>query len=314
MSHELVLWILFNVFILLMLALDLFVIQRKTHVIKIKEAIIWSVIWVILALLFNVFIYYEFGEQKALEYFTGYLLERSLSIDNIFVFILLFSYFKVPEKYHHKILFWGVIGALILRAILIALGAALVSEFEWVIYIFGGFLLITGFKMAFQADEDIHPERNIIIRTFKKMFPVTHEYHGGDFFVRLNGKLLATPMFIVLISIEFTDLIFAFDSIPAIFAVTRDPFIIYTSNIFAILGLRTMYFALAGIMNKFYYLRIGLAMILVFIGIKMLIVDLYKIDVLFSLVVIALILLASIIFSLLRRDPDTEQATPEQEQ
>lgn len=300
MSHELILWIGFNIFILLMLALDLFVIQRKSHVIKLKEALIWSAIWVILALAFNVFIYYEFGKTKALEYFTGYLLERSLSIDNIFVFILLFSYFKVSEEYHHKILFWGVIGALILRALLIGLGSALVSRFEWVIYIFGAFLLITGFKMGFQSDTEIHPERNLIIRMFKKIFPVTDRYHGGDFFIRKEGKLYATPMIVVLLSIEVTDLIFAFDSIPAIFAVTRDPFIIYTSNIFAILGLRTTYFALSGIMNKFYYLRVGLSMILIFIGVKMLIADFYKISILFSLSVIALILISSILFSIFR--------------
>ncbi len=298
MHNELTLWIGFNIFILIMLALDLFVIQRKTHVIKVKEALIWSAIWVVLALIFNVFIYHEFGKTKALEYFTGYLLERSLSIDNIFVFILLFSYFKVEQQYHHKILFWGVIGALILRALLIWLGSALVSQFEWVIYIFGAFLLITGFRMGFQSDADIHPENNVIIRFFKKILPVTSRYHGGDFFVRQGGKLHATPMIIVLLSIEVTDLIFAFDSIPAIFAVTRDPFIIYSSNIFAVLGLRTTYFALSGIMNKFHYLRVGLSMILVFIGIKMLIMDFYKISIFFSLTVIALILAASIVFSI----------------
>jgi tellurite resistance protein TerC len=260
----------------------------------------------VLALLFNVFIYYEFGKLKALEYFTGYLLERSLSIDNIFVFILLFSYFKVDEKYHHKILFWGVLGALILRAVLIALGAALVSQFEWILYIFGAFLLLTGFKMAFQTDEDIHPERNIVVRMFRKIFPVTPNYHDGDFFVRIKGKLFATPMLIVLISIEVTDLVFAFDSIPAIFAVTRDPFIIYTSNIFAILGLRTMYFALAGVMNKFYYLRVGLAMILIFIGVKMLIADFYKVNIIFSLSVIALILTASVVFSIFKQNGTKE--------
>lgn len=312
MSYELLLWIGFNVFILIMLFLDLFVIQRKSHVIQVREALIWSAIWIILALLFNLFIYHEFGKQKALEYFTGYLLERSLSVDNIFVFILLFSYFKVPEKYQHKILFWGVIGALILRAALIALGSALVSQFEWVIYIFGGFLLVTGFKMAFQTDDDIHPEKNFIIRSVKKLFPVTHEYHEGNFFVRHSGKLFATPMLIVLISIEVTDLIFAFDSIPAIFAVTRDPFIIYTSNIFAVLGLRTMYFALSGIMTKFHYLRIGLSMILVFIGVKMLIMDIYKISIVFSLSVIALILIASIVFSLLKMRDEKEVSQAEE--
>ena len=281
-----------------MLALDLGVFQRNPHKIKVKEALIWSAVWVILALIFNVFIYYDMGEQKALEFFTGYLLERSLSVDNIFVFVLLFSYFKVPALYQHKVLFWGVLGALILRAILIGIGSLMVAKFGWIIYIFGGFLLFTGFKMAFQTDKEIEPENNIIIRTFKKLFPVTHEYHDGKFIVKINNKKFATPLLVVLVAVEFADLVFAFDSIPAIFAVTTDPFIIYTSNIFAILGLRTLYFAIASIMHKFHYLKIGLSLILIFIGFKMLIIDLYKIPIVFSLSIIALILVASIIYSL----------------
>ncbi|MBK7254422.1 MAG: TerC family protein [Ignavibacteria bacterium] len=298
MSHELILWIGFNVFIILMLALDLGVFQRNPHKIKVKEALIWSAVWVILALIFNLFIYYDMGEQKALEFFTGYLLERSLSVDNIFVFVLLFSYFKVPALYQHKVLFWGVLGALILRAILIGIGSLMVAKFGWIIYIFGGFLLFTGFKMAFQTDKEIEPENNIIIRTFKKLFPVTHEYHDGKFIVKINNKKFATPLLVVLVAVEFADLVFAFDSIPAIFAVTTDPFIIYTSNIFAILGLRTLYFAIASIMHKFHYLKIGLSLILIFIGFKMLIIDLYKIPIVFSLSIIALILVASIVYSL----------------
>ena len=281
-----------------MLALDLGVFQRNPHKIKVKEALIWSAVWVILALIFNVFIYYDMGEQKALEFFTGYLLERSLSVDNIFVFVLLFSYFKVPALYQHKVLFWGVLGALILRAILIGIGSLMVAKFGWIIYIFGGFLLFTGFKMAFQTDKEIEPENNIIIRTFKKLFPVTHEYHDGKFIVTINKKKFATPLLVVLVAVEFADLVFAFDSIPAIFAVTTDPFIIYTSNIFAILGLRTLYFAIASIMHKFHYLKIGLSLILIFIGFKMLIIDLYKIPIVFSLSIIALILVASIVYSL----------------
>ena len=281
-----------------MLALDLGVFQRNPHTIKVKEALIWSAVWVILALIFNLFIYYDMGEQKALEFFTGYLLERSLSVDNIFVFVLLFSYFKVPALYQHKVLFWGVLGALILRAILIGIGSLMVAKFGWIIYIFGGFLLFTGFKMAFQTDKEIEPENNIIIRTFKKLFPVTHEYHDGKFIVTINKKKFATPLLVVLVAVEFADLVFAFDSIPAIFAVTTDPFIIYTSNIFAILGLRTLYFAIASIMHKFHYLKIGLSLILIFIGFKMLIIDLYKIPIVFSLSIIALILVASIIYSL----------------
>ena len=279
-------------------ALDLGVFQRNPHKIKVKEALIWSAVWVILALIFNVFIYYDMGEQKALEFFTGYLLERSLSVDNIFVFVLLFSYFKVPALYQHKVLFWGVLGALILRAILIGIGSIMVAKFGWIIYIFGGFLLFTGFKMAFQTDKEIEPENNIIIRTFKKLFPVTHEYHDGKFIVKINNKKFATPLLVVLVAVEFADLVFAFDSIPAIFAVTTDPFIIYTSNIFAILGLRTLYFAIASIMHKFHYLKIGLSLILIFIGFKMLIIDLYKIPIVFSLSIIALILVASIVYSL----------------
>ncbi len=281
-----------------MLALDLGVFQRNPHTIKVKEALIWSAVWVILALIFNLFIYYDMGEQKALEFFTGYLLERSLSVDNIFVFVLLFSYFKVPALYQHKVLFWGVLGALILRAILIGIGSLMVAKFGWIIYIFGGFLLFTGFKMAFQTDKEIEPENNIIIRTFKKLFPVTHEYHDGKFIVKINKKKFATPLLVVLVAVEFADLVFAFDSIPAIFAVTTDPFIIYTSNIFAILGLRTLYFAIASIMHKFHYLKIGLSLILIFIGFKMLIIDLYKIPIVFSLSIIALILVASIVYSL----------------
>lgn len=300
MSYELILWIGFNVFILLMLALDLGVFQRKTHAVSVKEALIWSGVWIALALLFNVFVYADMGKQKGLEFFTGYLLEKSLSVDNIFVFVLLFGYFKVPKEYQHKVLFWGVIGALILRAILIAVGAIMISKFHWVIYIFGAFLVITGFRMAKQDENDIDPENNFLIRLFRKIYPVAGEYHEGKFFIRIDGKKVATPLFIVLLSIEFTDLVFAFDSIPAIFAVTSDPFIVYTSNIFAILGLRSLYFALAGIIHKFHYLKIGLSMILIFIGMKMLVVDLYKIPIGYSLGVIATILSASVVLSLLK--------------
>ncbi len=306
MSYELTLWIAFNAFILLMLALDLGVFQRKTHAVSVKEALIWSAVWIVLAMAFNVFVYYDFGKQKAIEFLTGYILEKSLSVDNIFVFVLLFGYFKVPNEYQHKVLFWGVIGALILRAILIAVGAIMIAKFHWIIYIFGAFLVFTGFKMANQKDEDIHPEDNFLIRFFKKIFPVTHDYHGEKFFVKIDNKKFATPLFIVLLAIEFTDLVFAFDSIPAIFAVTSDPFIVYTSNIFAILGLRSLYFALAGVIHKFHYLKIGLSMILIFIGMKMLIMDLYKVPTAYSLGVIAVVLTASVILSLLKPKPVEE--------
>lgn len=308
MSYELILWISFNAFILLMLALDLGVFQRKTHAVTVKEALIWSAVWIVLALAFNVFVYYDFGKQKAIEFLTGYILEKSLSVDNIFVFVLLFSYFKVPSEYQHKVLFWGVIGALILRAILIAVGAIMIAKFHWIIYVFGAFLVFTGFRMAKQNDEDIHPEDNFLIRFFKKIFPVTNDYHGEKFFVKLDGKKFATPLFIVLLAIEFTDLVFAFDSIPAIFAVTSDPFIVYTSNIFAILGLRSLYFALAGVIHKFHFLKIGLSMILIFIGMKMLIMDIYKIPTTYSLGVIAIVLTASVVLSILKpkQEEDTE--------
>lgn len=308
MSYELILWISFNAFILLMLALDLGVFQRKIHAVTVKEALIWSAVWIVLALAFNVFVYYDFGKQKALEFLTGYILEKSLSVDNIFVFVLLFSYFKVPSQYQHKVLFWGVLGALILRAILIAVGALMIAKFHWIIYVFGAFLVFTGFRMAKQNDEDIHPEDNFLIRFFKKIFPVTNDYHGEKFFVKLDGKKFATPLFIVLLAIEFTDLVFAFDSIPAIFAVTSDPFIVYTSNIFAILGLRSLYFALAGVIHKFHFLKIGLSMILIFIGMKMLIMDIYKIPTTYSLGVIAIVLTASVVLSILKpkQEEDTE--------
>lgn len=300
MSYELILWIGFNLFILLMLALDLGVFQRKIHAVSVREALIWSGVWIALALAFNVFVYYDFGKQKALEFLTGYILEKSLSVDNIFVFVLLFGYFKVPGEYQHKVLFWGVLGALILRAALIAVGAIMIAKFHWVIYLFGAFLVFTGFRMAKQSEEDIHPEDNFLIRLFRKLFPVTNEYHGEKFFVKIDGKKVATPLFIVLLAIEFTDLVFAFDSIPAIFAVTKDPFIVYTSNIFAILGLRSLYFALAGVIHKFHYLKIGLAMILIFIGAKMLMSDLYKVPVTYSLAVIGIILAASVVTSLVK--------------
>ena len=288
------LWIGFNAFVLLMLALDLGVFHRKEHKVTFKEAISWSVVWVTLALIFNGWIYYDQGKDKALEFLTGYLIEKSLSVDNIFVFVLLFSFFKVPEQYRHRVLFWGVLGALLMRAGFIAAGAVLIEKFHWIIYVFGVFLVFTGYKMFRKKTEDMHPEDNPLVRWFVKKGKVTSDYHGKNFFVRINGQKLATPLFLCLLSVEFTDLIFAVDSIPAIFAITKDPFIVYTSNVFAILGLRSLYFALEGIITRFPYLRYGLALILIFIGLKMLAVDIYKIPVVASLAVIAVILLTSI--------------------
>jgi tellurite resistance protein TerC len=298
---QLWLWIGFNVFVLAMLALDLGVFHRKAHVVSFKESITWTVIWVALALLFNLGVWHYAGSQKALEFFTGYLIEKSLSVDNVFVFALLFSYFAVPALYQHKVLFWGILGALVMRAIMIALGAALIAKFTWIIYVFGGFLILTGIKMVVKREEEIHPERNPVVRGFKRLMPVTSDYRGDKFFVRENGVRMATPLFVVLLLVEFSDLIFAVDSIPAIFAVTTDTFIVYTSNVFAILGLRSLYFALAGVMDKFHYLKIGLGVVLTYVGVKMLLAHTaWQIPTLWSLGVIVLILAASVVVSLLR--------------
>jgi tellurite resistance protein TerC len=301
MIDQIWLWIGFNLFILGMLAVDLGVFHRKSHEVTFKESMIWTAVWVGLAMLFNIGVWQYYGSQKALEFFTGYLIEKSLSVDNVFVFALLFSYFAVPPVYQHKVLFWGILGALVMRAIMIGAGAALIAKFAWVIYIFGGFLILTGLKMIFKRSEEIHPERNPVVRWFKRLMPTTSDYRGDKFFVVENGVRYATPLFVVLLLIEFTDLIFAVDSIPAIFAVTTDPFIVYTSNVFAILGLRSLYFALARVMHKFHYLKLGLGVILSFVGVKMLLAHTtYKIDTLVSLGIVALILAISVVMSLLR--------------
>lgn len=266
----------FLIFVFIMLALDLGVFNRKSHVVSFKEATIWSIVWVTLALIFN-FLFYQYasskfgadiGKQVGLEFLTGYILEYSLSIDNIFVFVLVFSYFGIPPKYKHRVLFYGILGALVFRAIFIALGSALM-QFHWIIYIFGGFLIITGIKMFFSSSEEIEPEKNFLIKMFKKLMPVTHEIDGKSFFVMKDGVRHATPLFIALLFLEATDIIFAVDSVPAIFSITSEPLIVFTSNIFAILGLRSMYFMLAGVINKFYLLKYGLAVVLVFVGLKM---------------------------------------------
>jgi tellurite resistance protein TerC len=293
-------WIVFNIFVLAMLALDLGVFHRKAHAVRIKEALVWSGVWIALALLFNLGIYYWRGPETALEFLTGYLIEKSLSIDNIFVFLLIFTYFRVPSVYQHKVLFWGILGALVMRAVFIAMGITLMQKFHWVIYLFGGFLILTGIKMAWQKDKEIHPERNPVLTLFRRLMPVTAGYEETKFFVRRNGRSFATPLFIVLLVVETTDVIFAVDSIPAILAITVDPFIVYTSNVFAILGLRALYFALAGIMQLFHYLHYGLSAILVFVGAKMLLADIYKIPVGIALGAIAGILLLSVIASIAR--------------
>jgi tellurite resistance protein TerC len=293
-------WIAFNALIFLMLALDLGVFNRKEHKVPVKEALIWSGVWITLALLFDLFIFFEFGRTRALEFLTGYVIEYSLSVDNIFVFILIFTFFSVPDKYQHKVLYWGIIGALVMRGIFIFAGVALINRFHWIVIIFGGFLVYTGIKMLFQKETQVDPEKNPVVRFFRKFLPVTEELHGGKLFVRQNRRPFATPLFLVLVIIETSDLIFAVDSIPAILAISKDTFIVYTSNIFAILGLRSLYFAVSGIMGYFRFLKTGLAFVLSFVGFKMLASYFhFDIPILLSLTVIISILLISILSSVI---------------
>jgi tellurite resistance protein TerC len=293
------LWIGFTVFVLAMLALDLGVFHRKAHAVTLKEAASWSAVWVGLAVVFNVGVWNWFGSQKALEFTTGYLLEKSLAVDNIFVFLVVFSAFAVPAAYQHRVLFWGILGALVMRAAFIFAGAALLARFHWVMYVFGAILLLTAVKLLRSHGEESDPTESWVTRTYRRFVPSTDGYRGDRFFVKEAGKWLATPLFLVLIIIEVTDLVFAVDSIPAIFAVTSDPFIVFTSNIFAILGLRSMYFLLAGVMEKFHLLKIGLAVVLAFVGVKMLLIDVYKIPILASLAVIVAVIGGSIGLSFL---------------
>ncbi|MGE0681155.1 MAG: TerC family protein [Candidatus Binatia bacterium] len=302
------LWIGFTVFILALLALDLGVFHRQAHEVSAREALSWSIVWISLALLFNVGVYTWFGPERGLEFLTGFLIEKALAVDNIFVFVVLFSYFAVPASLQHKVLFWGILGALVLRAVFIFLGAALLQHFHWIIYVFGAFLVLTGIKLFKQNETDIHPERNLLFRLFIRFVPAIPAYRGDRFFVRQSGRWYATPLLFVLVSVEATDLVFAIDSIPAIFAVTSDPFIVYTSNIFAILGLRALYFLLAGVIHQFHYLKTGLAFVLAFVGVKMMIVDMYKIPVGASLAVIALLIGGAILASLLW--PPQEEEIP----
>lgn len=299
MSEEVMLWGAFSLFVVGMLALDLGVFHRKSHTVKVKEALTWTAVWITLAMLFNLFVFHYFDKEKALEFFTAYMVEKSLSIDNIFVIILIFSYFRVPDAYQHKVLFWGVFGALVMRVIFIFAGIELIQNFHWLIYVFGGFLIFTGVRMVFGDNKPMDLENNPIVKLIRRILPVTEQYEGNSFFVKRDHKLWATPLFIVVILIEGTDLIFAVDSIPAIISISDDPFIVYTSNVFAILGLRSLYFALAGIEKYFTYLKYGLATILVFVGIKMVIMDFYKIPVEISLIIISFLLAISMIASLL---------------
>lgn len=296
-----------------MLALDLGVFHRKAHTVSIKEAGVWSLVWVTLALIFNAGVYFAWGQEKALEFLTGYVIEKSLSVDNLFVFLMIFQYFNTPTEYQHRVLFWGIIGALILRAIFIAAGSALLTNFHWMIYVFGGFLIVTGIKMLAQGDEKIEPDKNPVVRLFERCVPISKKYHDQRFFIRQENRTHATLLAIVLIVVETTDVIFAVDSIPAIFAITQDPFIVYTSNVFAILGLRALYFMLAGVMGMFVYLKVALSLILCFVGAKMMLVDFYKIPIGTSLAVIGATLALAIIASLLvqsRRARQTEPWSP----
>jgi len=308
------LWIGFTAFVLAMLALDLGVFHRKTHEISIREALVWTAVWIGLALIFNVGVYHWFGPERALEFLTGYVIEKALSVDNIFVFMVVFSAFAVPAKLQHRVLLWGILGALVLRAVFIVLGAALLQQFHWVIYVFGAFLVLTGIKLLVQRGDEVHPERNPLFRLFRRSIPSVGDYRGGLFTVVEAGKRYATPLLLVLVAIEATDIVFAVDSIPAIFAITTDPFIVYTSNIFAILGLRALYFALSGMMGKFHYLKVGLSFVLAFVGAKMLLAGIYKIPILVSLGVIVALLAGSIIASLLRRPPEPMAPDPHSDQ
>jgi len=292
-DHKLLFWILFNLFVLAMLALDLGVFHRREHAVKFREAAGWCIYWITLAALFAVGVYFWRGRVTALEFATGYLVEEALSVDNLFIFLLIFRYFQVPTHYQHKVLFWGILGALIMRGMFIFAGVSLIQRFHWMIYIFGAFLIYVGAKLAFQDEAQVHPEQNPVLRAFRRRVPVTANFVGSRFFVR-NGGLYATPLFLVLLVVETTDVVFALDSIPAILAITRDLFIVYTSNVFAILGLRSLYFALAGMMEIFHYLHYGLSLILIFIGAKMLVSNFYQIPTHVALIVVAALLAVSV--------------------
>lgn len=297
MDGQTLAWILFNVVIVGMLVLDLVVFQSKPHVMGVREALAWVAFWVFLALAFAVFVYFWKGRAVALEFITGFLIEKSLSVDNMFVFLMVFSYFSVPRAYQHRVLFWGILGALVMRAILIFAGVALIQRFHWIIYVFGAFLIVTGIRMAVQKDKEIHPDQNPVLKLIRRFVPMTNQYEGAHFFIRQGGRLVATPLFVVLIVIETTDLVFALDSIPAVLAITQDIFIVYTSNVFAILGLRALFFAIAGVMALAYYLHYGLSAILVFVGVKMLASEFYKVPIGVALGVIVGVLAVSLIAS-----------------
>jgi tellurite resistance protein TerC len=293
------LWFGFLAFVFAMLAIDLGIFHRKSHVVGLREAAGWSAVWIALALVFNAVLWWQFGAQRGLEFLTGYLVEKSLSVDNIFVFVLVFSALGIPPLYQHRVLFWGILSALVMRAVMIFAGAALLAKFHWLIYVFGAFLVLTGIKMFAQRSQEQHPEDGFALRLARRLIPSTPDFDGERFFTVQQGKRLATPLFMALVLVEVTDVIFAVDSIPAIFAITTDPFIVFTSNIFAIMGLRSLFFLLAGVIDKFRYLKVGLAAVLVFVGAKMTAIDFVKVAPVVSLAVIGLILGTSIAASLI---------------
>ena len=292
-------WVFFNLFILSLIVIDLKFLHKDSHVISIREALTGAACWISLALAFNAIVFFWKGQDAAMKFLAGYVIEQSLSVDNLFVFIIIFSFFKVPEKLQHRVLFWGIMGALIMRAFFIVAGVALIHHFAWIIYVFGAFLIFTAYKLVFGQEKEMKPHDNPLLKIFRKFVPVTDNYEGEKFFVRRGKNLWATPLMIVLLAIETTDVIFAVDSIPAILSISRDPFIVYTSNVFAILGLRSLFFALAGLMRLFHYLNYGLGVILAFVGVKMLIHDYYEIPIAAALAFIALVLALSILFSVL---------------
>lgn len=302
------LWAGFVVFVLVMLSLDLFFFHRKAHEVRIREAVGWSVFWIALALLFNVGLFHWYGAERALEFLTGYTIEKTLSVDNLFVFLVIFAYFAVPPEQQHRVLFYGILGALIMRAVFIVLGAALLHRFAWVMYALGVFLVVTGIRLLFHSDEQVDPGRNLVVRLVRRFLPMTTGYHGSQFFCRENGRLLATPLVLVLVTVEAMDVAFAVDSVPAVLAVTTDAFVVYTSNVFAILGLRSLFFVLAGGMGRFRFLNIGLALVLMFVGTKMLLAGVYKIPILVSLGVVGSLIGGSMVISLWR--PKAQPAGP----
>lgn len=301
MHHEtsVIVWVSFVAFILLLLLVDLGIFHKKSHAVSFKESLVWSGVWIALAMLFNLLLLSWRGHEDAMLFFTGYIIEKSLSVDNLFVFLLIFSYFKIPNQYQHKVLFYGILGALVMRAIFIVAGIAILQKFSWVIYLFGAFLVFSGFKMLRPQSEEHDLEKSWVIAWTKKIFPTSPHFHEDKFFVRLNGSLMITPLFITLVFVEFSDLVFAIDSIPAIIGITNDPFLVFTSNVFAILGLRSLYFALKGFADMFHYLKYGLAIILMFIGVKMLIMHWYHMPVMITMSVIFTVLSISVIFSIL---------------